>query len=330
MYKFKLFFFCILWGSMANAMGPSCACDFSLLAQKTLPAVVTLTTTQKLTKGEREQYGTGFFMDAAGHIATSAHNVKAGQPPRVTLNNGQQYPSTIVGVDVATDLAVLKVELPQEAPILGWASPEDIQIGKPLLAFGTPFGLQGTVTRGIVSAVSRDLSNSDLGINAEHQVAGYVQTDAALSVGNSGGPLVGVDGMVLGIVTVIVSPNGGSIGLGFAVPGPFARAILEQLKTKGKVERISLGIVMEADVESGHTGGEAHPKLRIKKVVKGSISQKAGLKAGDFLLKLQGVDVPHPRYIPAILAQIKDDEALTVKVERQGHLLDVILPRPNL
>jgi len=173
--------------------------------------------------------GSGFIIDPSGLIVTNHHVIANSQQITVTLSDNTALQAQVIGRDSVTDLALLKVEPKNPLPAASWGDSSKIRVGDWVLAIGNPFGLGGSVTAGIISAVARDIHSSPYD--------DYLQTDASINRGNSGGPMFNLAGEVVGINTVIYSPSGGSIGLGFALPSGFAKPIVEQLRTNGKVER---------------------------------------------------------------------------------------------
>ena len=177
--------------------------------------------------------GSGFIVDPAGLIVTNHHVIANSQQITVTLSDNTVLQAQVIGRDAITDLALLKVEPKNPLPAASWGDSSKTRVGDWVIAIGNPFGLGGSVTAGIISAVARDIHSSPYD--------DYLQTDASINRGNSGGPMFNLAGEVIGINTVIYSPSGGSIGIGFALPSGFARPIIEQLKTTGKVERGWIG-----------------------------------------------------------------------------------------
>ena len=185
--------------------------------------------------------GTGFIVDAKGWIVTNYHVAGKADSITVTLTDGRKLPAKMVGGDEKTDLALLKVESDKPLPFVSFGDATKVRVGQAVMAVGNPFGLGGTVTTGIVSARGRDIHSGPFD--------DYIQTDAAINRGNSGGPLFDMDGNVIGINTAIFSPTGGNIGLGFAIPSSLAEPVVAQLKTNGRVERGLLGVQIQPVTE---------------------------------------------------------------------------------
>ncbi len=181
--------------------------------------------------------GTGFIVDASGWIVTNYHVAGKADSITVTLTDGRKLSAKLVGGDEKTDLALLKVESDKPLPFVSFGDATKVRVGQPVMAVGNPFGLGGTVTTGIVSARGRDIHSGPFD--------DYIQTDAAINRGNSGGPLFDIEGKVIGINTAIFSPTGGNIGLGFAIPSSLAEPVVSQLKTSGRVERGLLGVQIQ-------------------------------------------------------------------------------------
>ncbi|MDX6519454.1 MAG: 2-alkenal reductase [Gaiellales bacterium] len=276
--------------------------------RRSAPGVVVVTATST-TKGttnpfdpfstpqsqQTESLGSGFVIDKSGHILTNAHVVVGASKVDIGFSNGASYPATVVGLDKSTDVAVLKVDVPQNAldPLpLGDSS--TVQVGAPVVAIGNPLGEDRTVTAGIVSAVQRDISSLQPGI----QIPGAIQTDAAINHGNSGGPLINNQGEVIGINSQILSdnpgnPQSGSIGIGFAIPINLAKNIAQQLIANGKAQHTYLGIrgsVLTPDLAKSLNLSIDHGVL-VGQVEPNSPAAKAGLRAGTTQATINGQTV---------------------------------------
>lgn len=186
--------------------------------------------------------GSGFIIDPAGYIVTNNHVVDHAHQIKVTLNDGQTYPAKVVGRDAKTDLAVLKIEAGKSVPYVAFGDSSEERVGDWVIAVGNPFGLGGTVTAGIVSAHDRDLNNGPYD--------DYLRIEAPINPGNWGGPLFNQSGQVIGIDTAIYSSNGGSVGIGFAIPSNVVTKVVSQLHEHGKVTRGWLGVAMLDNFES--------------------------------------------------------------------------------
>jgi serine protease Do len=178
--------------------------------------------------------GSGFIIDPSGYVVTNNHVVEEATDIKVTLSTGQEYAAKLIGTDAKTDLALLKIDAAARLPVVSFGNSDKMRVGDWVLAVGNPFGLGGTVTTGIISARGRDLRNGPFD--------DFLQIDASINQGNSGGPTFNLAGEVIGINTAIASPNGGSVGIGFAIPANLARPVIAQLESHGTVERGWLGV----------------------------------------------------------------------------------------
>ncbi|MGQ9370265.1 DegQ family serine endoprotease, partial [Azospirillum sp. A39] len=257
--------------------------------------------------------GSGFVIDAGGHVVTNNHVVDDADSISVTLDDGTELPAKLVGRDPKTDLALLKVESDKPLPYLEFGDSDQAKVGDWVVAVGNPFGLGGTVTTGIVSARGR---NIDAGPYDD-----FIQTDAAINRGNSGGPMFDLDGRVIGINTAIYSPNGGSVGIGFAIPSNLAKTVVAQLKENGRVERGWLGVrIQEVTPEIGTALGldGGHGAL-VADVTLGSPAAAAGLEQGDVILRYGDTAVDDVRDLTRAVAETRPDKSVSVKVVRQGN-----------
>lgn len=296
------------------------------IAQRVLPSVVSIAT--KSTRGSGT--GSGFIINSAGYILTNNHVVESVATSEgtitVTLNDGQSIGAKIVGRDTAYDLAVLKVSA-QNLPALQFGDSEKIQVGDPVIAIGSPLGLSGTVTTGIISAKNRAVSTG--GSNGESSFMNALQTDAAINPGNSGGPLVDMTGAVVGVNSAIASLGSsggsqvGSIGLGFAIPINQARKTADQLIATGKSVYPIVGI----SIEMGFAGPGAKVAQSPNGLRAGGPAQKAGLLPGDVITVFDGKKIGNAdQLIIAIRAKSVGDK-VTLTYERSGtaHQASVVL-----
>ena len=252
--------------------------------------------------------GSGFVIAADGHILTNLHVVKDAGEIRVSFADGEEYEAVVVGSDPRTDLAVLKIEA-TDLPVVTFGNSDSLEVGESVIAVGSPFGLTHSVTSGIVSAVGRtDLDITDLD--------NLIQTDASVNPGNSGGPLVNYLGEVVGVNVAIYSPNGGNIGLGFAVPSNAARNVAEQIVASGKVDRGFLGIKIN-DGESEE--GAAHPPGAVVQIVEpGSAAAVAGILVGDRVLSLNGHPIRTANDLRVRIADARPGERVSITIHRDG------------
>jgi S1-C subfamily serine protease len=234
--------------------------------------------------------GSGFLIDTEGHIVTNNHVVEGADQVRVTLGDADEsHPAEIVGTDPATDVALLKVDVPtDELHPLALGDSSNVLVGDPVVAIGNPFGLDRTVTSGIVSALQRQIQAPN-GFSISH----VIQTDAAINPGNSGGPLIDTSGRVIGINAQIQTRTGGNVGIGFAIPIDTAREVVEQLKVDGKVEHAYLGITgASITSELAKTLNlPVNEGVLVQEVIPGGPAEDAGIEGGDTSATIEGAEV---------------------------------------
>ncbi len=254
--------------------------------------------------------GSGFIIDASGYIVTNNHVIDAAKDIEVTLTDGTEYPAKLIGADPKTDLALLKVEAKTALPHVSFGDSDKMRIGDWVMAVGNPFGLGGTVTAGIVSARGRDIH--------EGPYDDFLQIDAAINQGNSGGPAFALDGSVIGVNTAIISPSGGSVGIGFAIPANLAKPIIAELKDQGRVERGWLGVaIQELTPDLAHGLGLTDTDgALISSVQPNSPAAAAGLKAGDVVLDFAGHPIASPKDLSRIVAETASGTDVPVKIWR--------------
>jgi serine protease Do len=256
--------------------------------------------------------GTGFIVDANGWIVTNFHVAGKADSITVTLTDGRKLPAKLMGGDEKTDIALLKVESDKPLPFVTFADATKVRVGQPVMAVGNPFGLGGTVTTGIVSARGRDIHSGPFD--------DYIQTDAAINRGNSGGPLFDMDGNVIGINTAIFSPTGGSIGLGFAIPSSLAEPVVAQLRANGRVERGLLGVqiqpVTSELAQSMSFSGEKG--ALVAQVQPDSPALAAGIKSGDVIKSVDGKDVDGIKDLTRMISGMKPGASVKLGVWRDG------------
>ncbi len=256
--------------------------------------------------------GSGFFVDVDGHIVTNNHVVEDADKVRVRLANGDEIDAEVVGVDPLTDLAVLKVDTEKTYPYVEFAEGVNLRVGDWVVAVGNPFGLGGTVTSGIVSAIG--------GQNRENQYLDFIQIDAPINRGNSGGPTFDLKGRVVGVNTAIFSPNGGSVGIGFAIPAKVARETVAQLIANGSVTRGWLGIQLDEITTELAAALELKSRngVLVNDVIDGTPAAKAGLEAGDVIVEIESSKVNSPNELSRRVASYAPGDKVRVKVLRDG------------
>ena len=261
---------------------------------------------------KRIALGSGFIIDPAGDIVTNNHVVGQAAKVEVILQNGDKYTAKIVGRDPRTDLALLKIDTGKPLPSVGFGDSNAAQIGDWVVAVGNPFGLGGTVTTGIISARGRDIH--------EGQFDDFLQIDAPINRGNSGGPTFNLEGQVIGINTAIYSPNGGSVGIGFAIPASIASKVIDQLREHGKVDRGWLGVqIQEVTPAIASSLGLKDPQGALVAVVTPkSAAAKAGLKQGDVVMSFNGNDIKKLRDLSRFVAATQPGSTSNMVVWRDG------------
>ncbi len=261
--------------------------------------------------------GSGFVIDQGGLILTNNHVVQNADDVQVRFQDGKEYRAKVVGTDRDADLALLKVDA-KDLPCLQFADSDDVQVGDWVLAIGDPFGLQASVTAGIISAKGRD----HVGIE---DYENFIQTDAAINPGNSGGPLLDLDGKVVGVNTAILSRSGGSMGIGFAIPANLARDIGTQLRTAGHVERGQLGVVVQnLTPELADSMKLAdHSGALVADVRAGTAAAAAGLRAGDLITALDGKAVATSSALRNRVAALRPGTEIKLDVLRDGKPITV-------
>jgi len=307
--------------------------SFADLVEQLQPAVVNISTKQEVTLGvrlnpfagtrepitqEQQGGGSGFLISADGYIVTNNHVISGG--PRgeavnqvtVTLTNQKEYKATIVGRDVASDLALLKIDA-TGMPFVKFASGSPARVGDWVVAIGNPLGLGSTVTAGIISAVQRNLGSGGA-------YDRYIQTDTAINRGNSGGPLFDLQGNVVGINNMLISPVGANIGVNFAIPADAAIPVIDSLRSGEKIERGYLGIGI-APVDEDLAAALGLPKDRgefVQRVEPDGAAAKAGLKRGDVVTKVNGKDVTPQQTLSYIVSNTKPGTRIPLEIVRDG------------
>src|SRR5438093_916796 len=323
-------------GPIVPAALPVPSGSFSQVAETVAPAVVNINTVTRGAAGrtpieeffgeeffrrffgevpEREQVqkslGSGVIVDPSGIVLTNAHVVERATEIEVVTADGKKHKAKVVGADRRTDLAVLRLQGGGPYPSATLGDSDKVKVGDWVLAIGSPFGLQQTVTAGIISAKGRTLGQGPFD--------DFLQTDAAINPGNSGGPLVNMQGEVIGINTAIVSRAGGSLGIGFAIPIALARKVYTELTTRGKVTRGWLGVsVQPLTAELAKSFGAADREgVLVADVVEGSPAQKSGLQAGDVVRELNRQRVRTPAEFERLARALKDGDRVMLLLQRE-------------
>lgn len=318
--------------------------SFAEIADTALPAVVNISTARKLAPAAQpgpeppfaenspfgeffrhffERYGapsrevhalgSGFIIDPDGYVVTNHHVIEDASDVTVILDDGSKYPATVVGADTKTDLALLKIDADEPLPSVQFGESDAARVGDWVLAVGNPFGLGGTVTAGIISARGRTLGAGPYD--------DFLQIDAPINRGNSGGPTFGMSGKVIGINTAIYSPNGGSVGIGFAIPASLAKPVIQQLREQGKVVRGWLGVrVQEVDPDLAEgLGLQSANGALVASVQPGSPAADAGLQQGDVIGGLDDTEIETMRDLPRLVAALKPGTSVELRVWRDDH-----------
>ena len=257
--------------------------------------------------------GSGVIVSPDGYILTNHHVVEAADQIEVALADGRKTRAHVVGSDPETDLAVIKIELPGKLHAITFGHPESAQVGDMVLAIGNPFGVGQTVTMGIISALKRN----HLGLSTFEN---FIQTDAAINPGNSGGALVDVNGNLIGINSAIYSPNGGSLGIGFAIPASTVKKTMEQIIQSGSVTRGWIGAgVQELTPELAESFKLGSPKgVLITEIIRNSPAEQAGIKTGDILIAIDGKAIDDWNTMLETVANLPPGKVITARLMRNG------------
>jgi serine protease Do len=263
--------------------------------------------------------GSGFIIDPAGYVVTNNHVVGNADKVEVILQDDSRHTAKIIGKDAKTDLALLKIDAPKPLPAVKFGDSDKARVGDWVFAVGNPFGLGGTVTKGIISARGRPAEDGNY--------IDFLQVDASINRGNSGGPTFDLDGDVIGINTAIFSPNGGSVGIGFAIPSNAAKVVLDQLRATGKVDRGFLGVqIQEVTPEIASSVGldADHPTgALVAQVNDDTPASKAGIKVGDVIEKFDGKAVDKMRDLPRIVAETGIGKKVDIVLLRDGKTITI-------
>ncbi len=334
-----------LFGLFVRSAAANNLPDFTELVEKQGPAVVNVSTTQivrapQVLQGipendpfyeffrrfappmpreqESQSLGSGFIISADGYVLTNAHVVDGAEKITVRLTDKREFKAKVIGADKRTDVALLKIDA-TGLPKVALGNPDQVKVGEWVLAIGSPFGFDSSVTAGIVSAKGRSLPQENF--------VPFIQTDVAINPGNSGGPLFNMKGEVIGINSQIYSRSGGYMGLSFSIPIDVAMDVVNQLRSTGKVTRGRIGVsIQEVTRELADSFGL--PKIGgalISSVDKGGPADKAGVRPSDVILKFDGKAVASSADLPRIVAATKPGSKVAVQLWRKGNTLDVSL-----
>jgi serine protease Do len=262
--------------------------------------------------GPRQGIGSGFIIESNGTILTNHHVVGNTQKINVTLSDGKSYDAKVIGADPKTDIAVIKIDAGRSLPAVSLGDSDRLEVGEWVVAIGNPFGLDHTVTSGIVSAKGRQLGAGPYD--------DFIQTDASINPGNSGGPLLNLQGEVVGINTAIFSQSGGNIGIGFAIPTNSVKDLLPQLRDKGRVVRGYLGTTVQKITPeiADSLGLERRGGALVADVVAGGPAEKAGLKPGDVIVEFNKKEIKDSSDLPAAVARVSPGTSAQLKIARDG------------
>jgi serine protease Do len=256
--------------------------------------------------------GSGFIIEKSGYIVTNNHVVEEGRKISVRLPNGREFEAHLVGTDKDTDVALLKVDGVNDLPTVAFGDDHHLRVGDWVVAVGNPFGLGGTVTAGIVSSIGRDIGNGPY--------TDYIQIDAPINQGNSGGPTFDLSGRVVGMNTAIFSPSGGSVGIGFAIPASTVKAMVDQIRDHGNVTRGWLGVQIQSLTPdmAASLGTSSEKGAIVANVIDDSPAAKAGFSQGDVILSLNGSNIDDSRDLTRKVAEIAVGDRANFIVLRDG------------
>lgn len=275
---------------------------------------------QQTPEARPQSMGSGFILSKDGYILTNNHVIDGADEINVRLPDRSEYVATLIGTDVRSDLALLKIESDEDLPTVTLGKPRDVEVGEWVLAIGSPFGLDYSVSAGIVSAKGRSLPSEETG-----NYVPFIQTDVAINPGNSGGPLFNLEGEVVGINSQIYTRSGGSIGLSFAIPIEVALNVVEQLKQSGQVIRGWLGVaIQEVDGDLAEAYGLDKPRgALIAQMEKGGPAEESGIEVGDIVLEFNGNKIIESADLPHEVGLTKAGSKVPVLVVRGGEQMTI-------
>ena len=340
-FKFIVLTFILAFSFSINSNSKTVPASFADLAERLMPSVVNISTTQTVTtttnpfpfqfppgspfedmfkefgtpqERKSSALGSGFIIDEKGIVVTNNHVIQDAEDIIVRVNGDEEYKAKVIGADPLSDIAVLQLETKDKFTPVAFGDSDKARIGDWVIAIGNPFGLGGTVTSGIISARNRSIGLS--------RYEDYIQTDASINSGNSGGPLFDMNGDVIGINTAILGRNG-SIGIGFSIPANSAKIVIDQLIEFGETKRGWLGVRIQ-DVTQEIADVEKLDEPRgalVASVAENSPSEKGGIKAGDIILKFNGVRINQMKELPAIVAKTKVGTKVKVEIWRNKKVI---------
>jgi serine protease Do len=307
--------------------------DFTYAAEHTIDGVVHVTTQSTVEYrnpiydffyGDRYDqqpqnvtaYGSGVIISKDGYIVTNNHVIENSNSISVVLNDKREFDAKLIGTDPSTDIALLKVEA-DDLPYIEFGNSDDLKVGEWVLAVGNPFNINSTVTAGIVSAKGRGEMNI---IQDDYSIESFIQTDAAINRGNSGGALVNLKGEMVGITTAIASPSGGSVGISFAVPTSIVEKVAKDLKEYGSIQRAIMGVQIQ-DINAQLAKEKEINNLEgvyVAEVTNGSAAEDAGIKSGDVILAINGVRVNSPGGLQEQIGRHRPGDRVEVSVKRNN------------
>ena len=274
------------------------------VAERVSPAVVNIRVSTATGEVVSQGHGSGFVISTAGEVVTNHHVIDDGEQIQVEFNNGAAFEATVIGTDPETDVALLQINSDQDFPKVEWHDETPLRVGEFVIPIGNPFGIGQSVSFGVISAIGRDRVDSGAFVD-------YIQTDATVNTGNSGGPLFDVEGRVVGINSAIYSPTGASVGIAFAIPHGTARRIIARLRKYGEVRRGYLGVGVRTGSYDDGTGGAI-----VDSVVPGSPAAVAGLQRDDIILKVNGTAVSDGTTATRAIGRVAPGNTVTFEIER--------------
>ena len=318
--------------------------DFTMAAEKTIECVVNVKTQSTVSyrnpiydffygdqyHGDREPVtgvGSGVIITADGYVVTNNHVVESSEKVTVTLNDKREYTAKVVGTDPSTDLALLKLDA-KDLHFITFGNSDAMRVGEWVLAVGNPFNISSTVTAGIVSAKGRSMQI----IQDNYRIESYIQTDASVNQGNSGGALVNLKGEMIGINSAIISPSGGNVGISFAIPSSIVQKVVRDLIEYGAVQRAIMGVSI-ADITAELAKEKDLPELGgvyVTDVNENSAARDAGIESGDVIVQINDVKVNSPSELQEIVGRNRPGDKIMVTVKRKGNLKQFEVKLRNL